>query len=110
MKKIYVDVKEMLGSSEFSFAGKEKTFKYENNKRTDVVIGTTIIILDKELNKIKVKIPKIIEEKFEMLENIEFENLKGTVWGVSKTGSSFVELFVSYSADDVKKIEKYGII
>ena len=51
----------MLGSSEFSFAG-EENFKYENNKRTDEVIGTTIVILDKELNKIKVKIPKIIEE------------------------------------------------
>lgn len=104
MKNIYIDVKQTLGTDKFIYAGKEPYYKYIEGKRTDEVLGTAIIILDGALNKVKVKIPKIIENKFEPMDKIEFINLKGKVWGSSKKGSDFVELFISYTADDVNDV------
>lgn len=101
---IVVNIQETIGSV-FKF----KKFRNKKQFNTNEIIGTSIIIFDSSGNEHTVVIDQLAEKlsvlnTLKVFDDIEFQNLQGKVYGTSREDSTFVQLKLSLTADNIRKV------
>lgn len=101
---IVVNIQETIGSV-FKF----KEFRNKKQFNTNEIIGTSIIIFDSSGNEHTVVIDQLAEKlsvlnTLKVFDDVEFQNLQGKVYGTSREDSTFVQLKLSLTADNIRKV------
>ncbi|MGT2812864.1 hypothetical protein [Streptococcus minor] len=102
---IVVDIPATIGNV-FKF----KEFRNKKKFNSDEIIGTSIVIFDSYGNEHTVVIDKLAEKlsvlnTLKVFDDVEFQNLKGKVYGTSREESTFVQLKLALTADNIRKVE-----
>ncbi|HEL1762155.1 TPA: hypothetical protein TXT63_001849 [Streptococcus suis] len=101
---IVVNIQETIGSV-FKF----KEFRNKKQFNTNEIVGTSIIIFDSSGNEHTVVIDQLAEKlsvlnTLKVFDDVEFQNLEGKVYGTSREDSTFVQLKLSLTADNIRKV------
>ncbi|MGM5693536.1 hypothetical protein [Streptococcus suis] len=102
---IVVDIPATIGSV-FKF----KEFRNKKKFNSDEIIGTSIVIFDSLGNEHIVVIDKLAEKlsvlnTLKVFDDVEFQDLQGKVYGTSRENSTFVQLKLSLSAENIRKVD-----
>lgn len=102
--KVIIDIPSTIGNTQ-----KFKGFRNKKDFDSDKIVGTTILVLDLFGNEQSVVINKLPESlpilnTLKVFDDIEFSNLEGKVYGTSQKDSTFVQLRLSLTADNVRKV------
>ncbi|HEL1607561.1 TPA: hypothetical protein U1629_002042 [Streptococcus suis] len=102
---IIVDIQETLGTV-FKF----KEFRNKKQFNTNEIVGTSIVVFDSLGNEHIVVIDKLAEKlsvlnTLKVFDDVEFQNLQGKVYGTSREDSTFVQLKLSLTAENIRKVE-----
>lgn len=103
LTKIIVDITQTIGDKlKFKGAFLKKEFK------SDKIIGTTIVVLDKYGNEQQVSIYKTMDElpvlaELKPFDDVVFEGLNGFVKGSSSEGTKYVTLKLFLTADSIRR-------
>ncbi|HFI0030698.1 TPA: hypothetical protein ACGO2A_001707 [Streptococcus suis] len=102
---IIVDIQETVGSV-FKF----KEFRNKKQFNTNEIVGTSIIVFDSFGNEHIVVIDKLAEKlpvlnTLKVFDDVEFQNLEGKVYGTSREDSTFVQLKLSLTAENIRKVD-----
>ncbi|HFI0122663.1 TPA: hypothetical protein ACGOTU_001435 [Streptococcus suis] len=102
---IVVDIPATIGSV-FKF----KEFRNKKKFNSDEIIGTSIVIFDSLGNEHIVVIDKLAEKlsvlnTLKVFDDVEFQDLQGKVYGTSREDSTFVQLRLALTADNIRKVD-----
>ena len=102
---IIVDIQETLGTV-FKF----KEFRNKKQFNTNEIVGTSIVVFDSLGNEHIVVIDKLAEKlsvlnTLKVFDDVEFQNLQGKVYGTSREDSTFVQLKLSLTAENIRTVE-----
>ncbi|HEM5167279.1 TPA: hypothetical protein U1264_001132 [Streptococcus suis] len=102
---IIVNIQETLGTV-FKF----KEFRNKKQFNTNEIVGTSIVVFDSLGNEHIVVIDKLAEKlsvlnTLKVFDDVEFQNLQGKVYGTSREDSTFVQLKLSLTAENIRKVE-----
>ncbi|MGU7966235.1 hypothetical protein ACS6YB_07745 [Streptococcus suis] len=102
---IVVDIPATTGNI-FKF----KEFRNKKQFNTNEIVGTSIIIFDSFGNEHTVTIDKLSEKlpilnTLKVFDDVEFQNLQGKVYGTSREDSTFVQLKLSLTAENIRKVD-----
>ncbi|HFI0586418.1 TPA: hypothetical protein ACGO00_000557 [Streptococcus suis] len=102
---IVVDIPATIGSV-FKF----KEFRNKKKFNSDEIIGTSIVIFDSLGNEHIVVIDKLAEKlsvlnTLKVFDDVEFQDLQGKVYGTSRENSTFVQLKLSLTAENIRKVD-----
>ena len=102
---IVVDIPATIGSI-FKF----KEFRNKKKFNSDEIVGTSIVVFDSLGNEHIVVIDKLAEKlsvlnTLKVFDDVEFQNLQVKVYGTSREDSTFVQLKLSLTAENIRKVE-----
>ena len=102
---IVVDIPATTGNI-FKF----KEFRNKKKFNSDEIVGTSIIVFDSFGNEHIVVIDKLAEKlsvlnTLKVFDDVEFQNLEGKVYGTSRENSTFVQLKLSLTAENIRKVD-----
>ncbi|AZR98252.1 TPA: hypothetical protein U2D46_002026 [Streptococcus suis] len=102
---IVVDIPETIGNV-FKF----KEFRNKKKFNSDEIVGTSIIVFDRFGNEHIVVIDKLAEKlsvlnTLKVFDDVEFQDLQGKVYGTSREDSTFVQLKLSLTAENLRKVD-----
>jgi hypothetical protein len=105
LKTIVIDVQKTLG--DLYYIGSEPAYKYENNKKTNEVIGYFYNLASKvQGDTIKVKVLGD-EKKFEMMQQVELVGVETKFYAKAK--GNFADMNVSITAYDIKNVSGFDV-
>ncbi|MBL6441060.1 hypothetical protein JNE33_11275 [Streptococcus suis] len=102
---IVVDIPATIGSI-FKF----KEFRNKKKFNSDEIVGTSIVVFDSLGNEHIVVIDQLAEKlsvlnTLKVFDDVEFQNLEGKVYGTSRENSTFVQLKLSLTAENIRKVD-----
>ncbi|WP_174854131.1 hypothetical protein [Streptococcus suis] len=102
---IVVDIPATTGNI-FKF----KEFRTKKKFNSDEIVGTSIIVFDRFGNEHIIVIDKLAEKlsvlnTLKVFDDVEFQDLQGKVYGTSREDSTFVQLKLALTADNIRKVE-----
>ncbi|HEM6281595.1 TPA: hypothetical protein U2C93_001868 [Streptococcus suis] len=102
---IVVDIPATIGSI-FKF----KEFRNKKKFNSDEIVGTSIVVFDSLGNEHIVVIDKLAEKlsvlnTLKVFDDVEFQDLQGKVYGTSREDSTFVQLRLALTADNIRKVD-----
>ncbi|AER20548.1 TPA: hypothetical protein U1405_001733 [Streptococcus suis] len=102
---IVVDIPATIGNV-FKF----KEFRNKKKFNSDEIVGTSIIVFDRFGNEHIVVIDKLAEKlsvlnTLKVFDDVEFQDLQGKVYGTSREDSTFVQLKLSLTAENLRKVD-----
>ncbi|MBO3757204.1 hypothetical protein J5O02_09210 [Streptococcus suis] len=102
---IVVDIPATIGSI-FKF----KEFRNKKKFNSDEIVGTSIVVFDSLGNEHIVVIDQLAEKlsvlnTLKVFDDVEFQNIEGKVYGTSRENSTFVQLKLSLTAKNIRKVD-----
>lgn len=102
---IVVDIPATIGSI-FKF----KEFRNKKKFNSDEIVGTSIVVFDSLGNEHIVVIDQLAEKlsvlnTLKVFDDVEFQNIEGKVYGTSHENSTFVQLKLSLTAENIRKVD-----
>lgn len=87
-----------------------KSFENKKKFNSDEIVGTSIVVFDSLGNEHIVVIDQLAEKlsvlnTLKVFDDVEFQNLEGMVYGTSRENSTFVQLKLSLTAENIRKVE-----